>query len=126
MKTFERILFLVGFLFLDVYTTRHISPVSPSATFAAPGEEGVPVDVISVECWAPDMSSPVNVLQSYEPFAKMRRFRLFGESRLVIGGVVLDAQHAAPALDVVREGLESHSAVAPLLPRRREADDAAG
>jgi hypothetical protein len=78
-------------------------------------EADEPVDAISVELWGPGMESPVLIIQTYEPFAKKRHFKVRGRSRLIVDGQLVSDVNADLALKVGRQGLDSHSSVAPLL-----------
>lgn len=78
-------------------------------------DDGQPVDVISVDCWAPPMASPAVIMQRYRPASPTMPFALIGEMELVLDGKIIAGDTAAPALAVVRRGVASHSGVAPLL-----------
>ncbi|MEO7418462.1 MAG: hypothetical protein ABI163_15485 [Thermoanaerobaculia bacterium] len=84
-------------------------------------ETGGAVDVLIIDFWAKGMESPANLIQRYEPFAKRRKFRLFGKEFRLLGepmvsidGVALQPRDSKPLLEVILRGIQQHSKVAPL------------
>jgi hypothetical protein len=75
---------------------------------------GKKVDVISVDFWSQGMSTPVTLVQEYEPFAKSGRFRIVGDPLVVVNGRLQTPEAAADVLAYVRAGVRSHPKVSPL------------
>ena len=77
-------------------------------------DAGRKVDTLTVDFWAKGMVRPACLIQQYQSPAKANRFRLLGEPRLVVGGVIQLPEVAKSLLDQVHKGIQSHFKAAPL------------
>jgi hypothetical protein len=68
-------------------------------------------DVITVDFWAPGMDAAATTLQPFRRAQIESRFTLLTQPRLVLNGVMVNQDDAAPALELLLEGVRSHSAV---------------
>ncbi len=73
-----------------------------------------PEDVLTVEFWVTNMDGPAAVLQPFRRAHEDRPFVLLSAPMLVLGGRIVPHETAQPALEILLEGVHSHSAVAPL------------
>ena len=71
------------------------------------------MDVLSVEAKARGQSKTLILVQPFAPFAS-GRFGLIGAPAVVVDQVVLPEVEAAPLLDALYAGIQSHSKVASL------------
>lgn len=71
-------------------------------------EGGGKVDVFSVTFWSKGMESPAVLIQRFEPFAKNGTFKLIGEPKVVIGGVMQKPEQMKELLQAVRRGVSQH------------------
>ena len=76
-------------------------------------KDGSAVDVITVEAWQPGMQEPIVFLQFFKPFAS-GEFKLLGAPVAVVSGKMLPEAEAAPYLEMLQKGIDSHEQVAPL------------
>jgi hypothetical protein len=73
-----------------------------------------PVDVLMVEFWSRGMKEPAAALQPFRRASEGLPFVLLSPPALSVGGRIVAHDAAWPAIDVILEGVHSHSAVAPL------------
>lgn len=78
------------------------------------GANTQPEDVLTVEFWAPGMEAPQALLQPFARASTGAPFMVAASPVLVLSGRMFSPRDTQPALDVVRQGIDSHSRVAPL------------
>jgi len=78
------------------------------------GPDTDPEDVLTIDFWAPGMETTASMLQPFRRAQAPRGFALLGAPLLVINGAILRPEDAVPAVEVLMEGVRSHSAVEPL------------
>ena len=77
-------------------------------------EGGAKIEVLSVTFWSKGMESPAVLIQRFEPFAKNGTFKLIGEPKVVIGGVMQKPEQVKELLRAVRQGVSQHPKAAGL------------
>jgi len=77
-------------------------------------EGGGKIEVFSVTFWSKGMESPAVLIQRFEPLAKNGTFKLIGEPKVVIRGVVQKPEQAKELLRAVRQGVSQHPQAARL------------
>ncbi len=75
-----------------------------------------PGDVLAIDFWAHDMTTPATLTQSFNRAANGARFRIGGIPTLLIGDGLLAADVATPHISVIMAGVRAHTAVAELWP----------
>jgi hypothetical protein len=78
------------------------------------GPDSPSEDVLTVEFWAPGMDAPAATLQPFRRARDGHSFMLPVEPILVLDGVIVPHEDAWPAIELLMEGVHSHSAVSPL------------
>jgi hypothetical protein len=71
-------------------------------------------DVVTVEFWGPGMDAPERILQPFRRAGSDGAFGISQTPQLVIGDRIVQGEDARAIVEVVLEGVQSHSAVAPL------------
>ena len=77
-------------------------------------EGGGKIDVFSVTFWSKGMESPAVLIQRFEPFTRSGTFKLIGEPKVVIGGVMQKPEQMKESLQAVRQGVSQHPKAAGL------------
>jgi hypothetical protein len=70
-----------------------------------------PEDVITIDFWAPGMDAAASMLQLFRRAQAGSGFALLAGPTLVLNGVMVEQDAAAPALEILLEGVRSHSEV---------------
>jgi hypothetical protein len=78
------------------------------------GPDTDPEDVLTVDFWSPGMDAPISTLQPFRRAQGARGFALLGAPMLLINGAIVRPDDAAPAVEVLLQGVHSHSGVQPL------------
>ena len=74
-------------------------------------QDGTKINVISVDFWAKGMERPASLIQRYEPFVENGGFKLIGDPEIVLDGNVLTPDLAKEIIQVLNQGIASHSKV---------------
>ena len=72
------------------------------------------VDVLVVDFWEPGMPTPVQLVQSYEPYYRRQQFHVVGRMEFRVGDSALAEKAASGARAIILEGIESHQSAGPL------------
>jgi hypothetical protein len=73
-------------------------------------------DVLAIDFWAPAMSAPATLTQSFNRGANGARFRIGGTPTLLVGDRLLSPDVASPHIDTIMAGVRAHTVVAELWP----------
>jgi hypothetical protein len=74
-------------------------------------EGGVKVDVLVVDFWAKGMSAPVTIIQRFEPYSTNKKFKIMGEPKVVIDGVMQSTEKAKDLVQRIEQGISQHPKV---------------
>jgi hypothetical protein len=78
-------------------------------------ENGVYVDVFTIEAKSRDMKEPIVFIQRFQPYAK-GEFKIIGQPMVAIDGEIISEDEAAPLIAQLYHGVLSHEKVAKLWP----------